>query len=76
MKLSEATERLRESFGKVSRPNILVVIGPEGGFTKEEVNLAEEKGLLVISLGRRILRAETAAVSAVALVQFLFGDIG
>ena len=66
----------RHGEGSGISPNILVVIGPEGGFTKEEVNLAEEKGLLVISLGRRILRAETAAVSAVALVQFLFGDIG
>ena len=56
--------------------SLLTVIGPEGGFTKEEVNLAKEKGLEVASLGRRILRAETAAISAVTLVQFLFGDMG
>jgi 16S rRNA (uracil1498-N3)-methyltransferase len=53
-----------------------VFIGPEGGFTKEEFTLAEEKGLLIISLGKRILRAETAAISAVTLVQFLLGDMG
>ncbi len=55
---------------------LLIIIGPEGGFTKEEVTLAEEKGLLVTSLGKRILRAETAAISAVTLVQFLLGDMG
>jgi 16S rRNA (uracil1498-N3)-methyltransferase len=52
-----------------------VFIGSEGGFTREEVALAEEKGLIVTSLGKRILRAETAAISAVTLVQFLLGDM-
>jgi len=51
-------------------------IGPEGGYTKGEIAFAEEKGIQVVSLGRRILRAETAALSAVALVQFLLGDMG
>jgi RsmE family RNA methyltransferase len=55
---------------------LLIIIGPEGGFTKEEIILAKEKGLLVTYLGERILRAETAAISAVALVQFLLGDMG
>ncbi len=55
---------------------LFVAIGPEGGFTEEEVNLAKSKGLIVTSLGRRILRAETAAISAVTLVQFLLGDLG
>ncbi|OGW47372.1 MAG: hypothetical protein A2Y66_03035 [Nitrospirae bacterium RBG_13_41_22] len=55
---------------------LLIIIGPEGGFTKKEVTLAEGKGLLVTSLGRRILRAETSAISSVTLVQFLLGDMG
>ncbi len=54
---------------------LLIIIGPEGGFTKEEVFLAKGKGLLITSLGERILRAETAAISAVTLVQFLLGDM-
>lgn len=71
MKLSEAISSL------IPRPSSLFVfIGPEGGFTKEEVNLAKEKGLIVTSLGKRILRAETAAISAVTLLQFLLGDLG
>ncbi len=77
LSLNEAKKRMSVSpFPPFAVSPVHLLIGPEGGFTKEEVNLAEEKGLLVISLGRRILRAETAAVSAVALVQFLFGDIG
>ena len=54
---------------------LFVLVGPEGGFSKEEVNLAASKGLITVSLGKRILRAETAAISAVALIQFLLGDI-
>jgi 16S rRNA (uracil1498-N3)-methyltransferase len=54
----------------------LVAIGPEGGFTQAEVEMARGKGLEVASLGSRILRAETAAVSAVTIVQFLLGEMG
>jgi len=53
-----------------------IFIGPEGGFTSEEIAFAKEKGLLVVSFGKRILRAETAAISAVTLIQFLLGDLG
>jgi 16S rRNA (uracil1498-N3)-methyltransferase len=55
---------------------IHLLIGPEGGFTHGEVALAEEKSFQVVSLGKRILRAETAALAAVTLVQFLLGDMG
>jgi 16S rRNA (uracil1498-N3)-methyltransferase len=41
---------------------ILYIIGPEGGFTEEEIDILEEKGGLPITLGKRILRAETAAI--------------
>lgn len=53
-----------------------VAVGPEGGFSAEEVSLAARKGFYAASLGPRILRAETAAVLAIGLVQFLLGDIG
>ncbi len=74
----EGGMKLSETFSSfITHPSSLVVaIGPEGGFTKEEVTLAQEQGLIVTSFGRRILRAETAAISAVTLVQFLFGDMG
>lgn len=43
-------------------------IGPEGGFSPEEVDLAKQNGIQIISLGKRILRAETAAIVAVSLI--------
>jgi 16S rRNA (uracil1498-N3)-methyltransferase len=46
----------------------LIVVGPEGGFSEEEMRLANEKGFVPISLGPRRLRAETAAISAVSWV--------
>jgi len=49
-------------------------VGPEGGFTEQEVLRAEECGLVATSLGRRILRAETAAIVAVALMNAFWGD--
>ncbi|MCI5164686.1 MAG: 16S rRNA (uracil(1498)-N(3))-methyltransferase [Candidatus Electrothrix sp. GM3_4] len=48
---------------------VLVLIGPEGGFHSSEVAYAEEVGFRTVSLGPRILRAETAALAAVVLVQ-------
>ncbi len=58
------------------KPNrILVLIGPEGGFSYDEIQLAQASGFKSISLGPRILRAETAAISACTLVQYLYGDM-
>ena len=52
-----------------------VLIGPEGGFADEErTMLARQKQTLTLSLGPRILRADTAAVAALALVQAVLGD--
>lgn len=47
-----------------------LMVGPEGGFTPEEVNLAQKAGYISVSLGRRILRLETAALFAAGLVIF------
>lgn len=49
-------------------PRFSLVIGPEGGLAMEEIELARERGATTVSLGRRNLRSETAAISAVALV--------
>jgi len=54
---------------------VIILIGPEGGFTDTEINLARTKGFKAYSLGPRILRAETAAICATTLVQHLLGDI-
>ncbi len=55
---------------------LLALIGPEGGFTSEEVKLALEGGFVCVSLGPRILKADTAAVAACAILQYAFGDVG
>ena len=48
--------------------SVLLLIGPEGGFTEDEAKLAVEHGFQAVSLGRRILRAETAAIYAASLI--------
>jgi 16S rRNA (uracil1498-N3)-methyltransferase len=53
-----------------------VVVGPEGGLTPQEVACGQAYGFLAAGLGKRILRTETAAVVAVALLQYRFGDLG
>ena len=58
-----------------SNSRVILLIGPEGGFTDQEIHLAREKGFKAYSLGPRILRAETAAICAATLIQHLLGDI-
>lgn len=55
---------------------VLVLIGPEGGLSNGEIQEMKKNGFRSFSLGPRILRAETAAIAACALVQNFFGDLG
>jgi 16S rRNA (uracil1498-N3)-methyltransferase len=55
---------------------ITVFIGPEGGFTSEEVEAAKEKGAVPVSLGPRLLRTETAGLATLAMVLYELGDMG
>lgn len=58
----------REALSRIkSGMSVGILVGPEGGFDDKEIELARQAGAAVISLGSRILRAETAAVTAVAL---------
>lgn len=52
------------------------IVGPEGGFSLAEADLARELGIVSVSLGTRILRAETAAITAAAIIQYENGDLG
>ena len=54
---------------------IVVMIGPEGGFSAPEAALALEHGFRPVRFGPRVLRAETAAVAALSVVQLLWGDL-
>ncbi len=52
-----------------------LLIGPEGGLSETEIHHANEKGFLSVSLGPRILRTETAAISSVSILQAQHGDL-
>jgi 16S rRNA (uracil1498-N3)-methyltransferase len=63
-----------ERLGRLEPPPSAVVIGPEGGFTAAEVRASLEAGLTVAGLGPRILRSETVAATAAAVILSRTGD--
>lgn len=71
-------ERDGERLADLTSKNVLEItatIGAEGGWEDEEIEAAREKGFQIITLGGRILRAETAAIVVSALLQDRFGDL-
>jgi 16S rRNA (uracil1498-N3)-methyltransferase len=56
--------------------DFLIVIGPEGGFSKDEVMMAKEAGFISVSLGRQILKVETAAAAIISILQYEKGIFG
>ncbi|MGC1455447.1 MAG: 16S rRNA (uracil(1498)-N(3))-methyltransferase [Nitrospirota bacterium] len=54
--------------------NIIVLIGPEGGFSAQEAEMAHGKGFHLVSLGPNILRTETAAIAALSMIDYEFFD--
>jgi len=54
---------------------IRLVIGPEGGFTDAEVAQTKDAGFMAVRLGPRVLRTETAALTAISALQLQFGDL-
>jgi len=73
----ERSRGLREVLRLMANAGCLhLLVGPEGGLAVHEVRLAEEAGLYAASLGRRTLRAETAAVAALGVIQYELGDLG
>lgn len=70
----DAAQGLRETLaGLMQTSRMAVFIGPEGGFEPAEVEAAREAGLALVSLGRRVLRAETAAIAVCAIVMHEMG---
>ncbi len=55
--------------------SISVIVGPEGGLSSEEIEIANSYGFISTGLGQRILRTDTVALSAISILQFLYGDI-
>ncbi len=65
-----------KDYQSYSANSVSFLVGPEGGLEREEIELLKEKGFKAIYLGKRILRAETAAIAGMALIQFIWGDLG
>lgn len=55
---------------------LLLLIGPEGGWTEEELRLSKTQGCTAVTLGTRILRAETAAIATISILQARLGELG
>lgn len=54
---------------------IVLFVGPEGGWSERELNCAQDTGYHSLQLGPRVLRAETAGLAAISLLQYLQGDV-
>jgi 16S rRNA (uracil1498-N3)-methyltransferase len=54
---------------------VSLLIGPEGGFTEEEENMALHQGALSLSIGQRVLRTETAGIAAISAVNAVWGEL-
>ena len=70
VRLREALERSKE------KTRIFFVVGPEGGFSQEEIGEAKRAGFITVTLGKRVLRAETASLCLISILQYDRGDIG
>ena len=70
----KAALRAGEAAGGISE--LLLIIGPEGGISEAELEQARQAGAVPVSLGRRILRAETAGLVAISAIFYETGDLG
>ena len=71
--LAADCERSLAGFAGETPPRVIVA-GPEGGFDGDELRIARDAGAVAVHLGRRVLRAETAALAALATVNAIAGD--
>ena len=67
---------LKSQLGKVSGQELFLLIGPEGGFSPQEVEAAGRQEIYTASLGSRILRTETAGLVAASIILYEYGDLG
>ena len=67
---------LMKDIDKKSIKRIGIIVGPEGGFEEEEIERLKDAKAFIITLGKRILRTETAGFVATSLLQYELGDLG
>lgn len=72
---NETANRLKDLIqSRTDAVKIAVIIGPEGGFEEEEVEMATKEGACTVGLGPRIMRCETAPIAAISAVMYELGD--
>lgn len=71
----EVETSLKAALSGKNPKTVSVMIGPEGGFEKEEVELAKEKGIISVTLGKRILRTETAPLAISSAILYELGEM-
>lgn len=64
-----------QDYSLPAQQNIQLMVGPEGGFSEEEIARIIQADILPVKLGPRILRAETAAIAALSVMQAVWGDL-
>ena len=73
---NEQDQTVKDYLSQVTAKRIVLLVGPEGGFSLDEAEAVAEAGGHSVTLGPRILRAETAALAALAVAQYAKGDLG
>lgn len=69
--LAEGMQKTKETINRIKPgEDIAVFIGPEGGFAEEEIEIAEKAGIQPITLGKRILRTETAGMTVLSILMY------
>jgi len=73
----DSCKSLRDVLSMIKdKKSVLLLVGPEGGFSNEEIEKAIQNGFIKASLGPRILRTETASITAISIIQYEMGDMG
>ena len=73
----QKTSALHDTIERFRGTNeITLFTGPEGGFSRGEIEIASQRGFIAASLGKRILRAETATIAAISIIQYELGNFG
>lgn len=76
LQLRDAVKPFVEQLASDAAADVLVVVGPEGGFSEKEALEAEQAGAVSVGLGKRILRAETAGMAALTCILYESGEMG
>lgn len=73
---NENNNSCKSIFTNTHIENAAFIIGPEGGFSENEIKKAIQYGITPITLGPRILRTETAGIALLSIIMYQYGDIG